>query len=156
MKRIKKYLAYGWAMAAVPILLATFMGMNGLAKKLVDFTGLKVSPLYTGGEVSQTIKHEGYETLIHQPVFSGLLCERKNGFVQIGWKAGEDKLPELIDEAIDFDGDGKNDFRIRLNTTTNTGQLESYSSGVVSLGEVLVLKNERIVRVSLRKEQRNK
>jgi hypothetical protein len=156
MKLIRKFLAYGWAMAAVPILLATFIGMNVWAKKLVDFTGLKVSPLYTGGEVAQTIKHEGYETLIHQPVFDGLLCERKNGFVQIGWKTGGDKLPELIDEAIDFDGDGKNDFRIRLNTTTNTGQLESYSSGVVSLGEVLVLKNERIVRVSLKKEQRNK
>lgn len=156
MKRIKKYLAYGWAMAAVPILLATFMGNNILARKLVNFTGLKVSPLYTGGEVSQTIKHEGYETLIHQPVFDGLLCERRNGFVQIGWKAGEDKLPELIDEAIDFDGDGKNDFRIKLNTTTNTGQLEGYSSEVVSLGKVLVLKNERIVRVWLKKERGNK
>ena len=156
MKRLRKFLAYVWALMAVPILLATFMGMNVWAEKLVGFTGLKVSPLCTGGEVSQTIKHEGYETLIHRPVFDGLLCERKNGFVQIGWQAGEGKLPELIDEVIDFDGDGKNDFRIRLNTTTNTGQLESYSSGVVSLGEVLVLENERIVRVSLKKEQRNK
>ncbi len=153
MKRIKKYLAYGWAMAAVPILLATFIGSNVWAKKLVNFTGLKVSALYTGGEIAQTIRHEGYETLIHQPVFNGLVCERKNGFVQVGWKASGDKLPESIDEMIDFDRDGKNDFRIRLNTTTNTSQLEGYSSGVVSLGEVLVLKNERIVRVSLKKEQ---
>ncbi len=151
MKRTKKYLAYGWAMSAVPILLATFIGMNFWAEKLVGFTGLKVSPLYTGGEVAQTIQHEGYETLIHQPVFDGLLCERKNGFVQIGWKAGEGKLPELIDEAIDFDRDGKNDFRIRLNTTTNQGQLEAYNSNIVSLGEILVLKDERIVRVSLKK-----
>ena len=151
MKRIRKFLVYVWALMAVPILLATFIGNNVWARKLVNSTGLKVSPIYTGGEVAQTIKHEGYETLIHQPVFDGLLCERKNGFVQIGWKAGENKLPELIDEAIDFDGDGKNDFRIRLNTTTNTGRLDGYSSGVVSLGDVLVLKNERIVRVSLKK-----
>lgn len=136
---------------AVPILLATFIGNNVWAKKLVDFTGLKVSPLYTGGEVAQTIGHEGYETLIHQPVFNGLLCERKDGFVQIGWKATRDKLPELIDEAIDFDRDGKDDFRIKLNTTTNQGQLEAYNSGVVTLGEILVLENERIVRVSLKK-----
>ncbi len=152
MKLIKKFLAYGWALMAVPILLATFMGMNLWAQKLVGFTGLKVSPIYTGGEVARTIRHEGYETLIHQPVFDGLLCERKNGFVQIGWKATEGKLPELIDEAIDFDGDEKNDFRIRLNTTTNTCQLEGYSSGVVSPREVLVLENERIVRVSLKKD----
>ena len=152
MKRFRKFLAYGWALMAVPILLATFIGMNFWAEKLVGFTGLKVSPLYTGGEVVQTIRHEGYETLIHQPVFDGLLCERKNGFVQIGWKASGDKLPELIDEAIDFDRDGKDDFRINLDTITNTGQLEGYSSGVVSLREVLVLKNERIVRISLKKD----
>jgi len=152
MKQFRKFLAYGWALTAVPILLATFIGMNFWAEKLVGFTGLKVSPLCTGGEVAQTIRHEGYETLIHQPVFDGLLCERKNGFVQIGWKASGGKLPELIDEAIDFDMDGKDDFRIKLDTTTNTGQLEGYNSGVVSLGEVLVLENERIVRVSLKKD----
>jgi len=152
MKRLKKFLAYGWALMAMPILLASFMGMNSLGKKLVSFTGLKVSPLYTGGEVAQTIKHEGYETLIHQPVFDGLVCERKDGFVQIGWKATGDKLPESIDELIDFDRDGKSDFRIKLNTITNQGQMEAQSSGVVALGRILVLKNERIVRVSLKKD----
>ncbi|MGA2171888.1 MAG: hypothetical protein ABSG82_02585 [Sedimentisphaerales bacterium] len=152
MNRLRKFLAYGWALMAVPIILITFIGMDGWAKKLVDFTGLKVSPLYTGGEVVQTIKHEGYETLIHRPVFDGLVCERKNGFVQIGWKATRDRLPELIDETIDFDRDGKDDFRIELNTTTNNGRLEGYSPGVVSLGKILVLKNERVVRVSLKKD----
>ncbi len=156
MKRIRKFLAYVWALMAVPILLATFMGNHVWAGKLVNSTGLKVSPLYTGGEVAQTIKHEGYETLIHQPVFDGLLCERKNGFVQVGWKATGDKLPELIDDTIDFDNDGNNDFRIKLNTMTNTGQLDGNSPEVVSLGKVLVLKNERIVRVSLKKEQGSK
>ena len=152
MNRLRKFLAYGWALLAVPILLASFMGMNGLGKKLVDFTGLKVSPLYTGGEVVQTIGHEGYETLIYQPVFSGLVRERKNGFVQIGWKATGDRLPESIDDTIDFDRDGKNDFRVKLNTTTNQGQLEAETAEVVALGKILVLKNERIVRVSLKKE----
>jgi hypothetical protein len=152
MKRLRKFLAYGWALMAVPILLATFIGNNVWAKKLVNFTGLKVSPLYTGGEVAQTIKHEGYETLVYQPVFDGPLGERKNGFVQIEWKATGDKLPETIDELIDFDKDGKNDFRIKLNTAKNRSQLEAYSSRVEELGRILVIENERIVRVSLKKD----
>ncbi len=152
MKLFRKFLAYGWALMAVPILLATFIGMNFWAEKLVSFTGLKVSPLFTGGEVVQTIRHEGYETLIHRPVFDGLVCERKNGFVQIGWKASGGTLPEVIDEAIDFNRDGKEDFRIKLNTTTNQGQLEAYSSEVVTLGEILIFENERTVRVSLKKD----
>jgi hypothetical protein len=152
MKRLRKLLAYVWALMAVPIILTTFMGMKSWAKKLVDFTGLRVSPLYTGGKVVQTIRHEGYETLIHQPVFDGLLCERKKGFVQIGWKATGDGLPESIDDTVDFDRDGKDDFRIKLNTTTNQGQLEPHSLSVVALGEILVLENERIVRVTLKKD----
>jgi hypothetical protein len=111
---------------------------------------LKVTPIYTGGEVTQTIQHEGYETLIYQPVFDGLVCERKNGFIQIGWKPTQDRLPELINETVDFDRDGKNDFRIDLNTSTNTGRLEGYNPCVVSLGNILVLKNQRVVRVSLK------
>ncbi len=152
MKRLRKFLAYGWALMAVPIILMTFIGMNSWAKKLVGFTGLKVSPLFTGGEIVQTIGHEGYETLIHRPVFDGLLCERKNGFIQIGWKATGDRLPESIDELIDFDIDGKDDFQIKLNTITNQVQLEAYSPEVVTLGEILILENERIVRVSLKKD----
>ena len=51
MKRIRKFLVYVWALMAVPILLATFIGNNVWARKLVNFTGLKVSPLYTGMRV---------------------------------------------------------------------------------------------------------
>ena len=153
MNRLFKCIAYGWAIAATPIILATFIGMDFWAGKLVYLTGLKVSPIYTGGEVTQTIEHEGYETLIYQPVFDGLLCEQKEGFIQIGWKPTQDRLPEFINDMIDFDKDGKNDFRIDLNTTTNTGQMEGFNPGVVSLGKILVLKNERRVRVSLKKQQ---
>ena len=152
MKKLIKNLAYVWAAAALPIVLATFFYGDFFAKKLVASTGLKVSPIYTGGETAKTIKHEGYVTMIHRPVFDGLFCERKNGFVQINWKAEGEKLPESIDEEIDFDSDGKIDFKIKLNTATNNCQMESYNSEAVSCGKVLDLKNERLVRISLKKE----
>lgn len=151
MARFKKYLSYSWALMAVPIVLVTFMGINFWAEKLVAITGLEVSPRFTGGQVSYTVQHDQHLTLVHHPVFDGLIRERRGGFVQIKWKPNEVLLPMLIDEEIDFDTDGRNDFRIRLNTKTNEAELQAFSEEVVSLDEVLVLGNERIVRIALKR-----
>jgi hypothetical protein len=136
---------------AVPLVLATFIGMNFWAEKLVAYSGLEVSPWCTGGEVMSTVEHDQYKTLIHRPVFDGLIGQRRNGFVQIKWTPNENLLPKIIDEEIDFDSDGTNDFRLRLNPETNEAQLEAFSERVVSVDEVLVLGSERLVRVLLRK-----
>lgn len=151
MTRFKTFLYYSWALMGVPIVLATFMGMNFWAKKLVAITGLEVSPRFTGGQVINTVKHDEYKTLIHRPVFNGLIRERRNGFVQIKWKPNESLLPRLIDEEIDFDTDGRSDFRIRLDTQTNEAELQAFNDEVVSPGEVLVLGNERIIRITLKR-----
>jgi hypothetical protein len=137
---------------AIPLVLATFMGMNFWAEKLVAFTGLEISPWVTGGEVRQTVEHDLYKTLIHRPVFDGLIGERRTGFVQITWEPNEVPLPTHIDEEIDFDSDGRNDFRIKLDTKTNEAELQAFHKNVVSLGEVLVMERERILRVSLKRK----
>jgi len=136
---------------AVPIVLVTFMGMNFWAEKLVAFTGLEVSPWFTGGQVLYTVQHDQHLTLVHRPVFDGLIRERRDGFVQIKWQPNEVLLPMLIDEEIDFDTDGRNDFRIKLNTETNEAELQAFNDEIVSLDEVLVLGNERIVRIALKR-----
>ena len=151
MIRLKTFLCYTWALTAIPIVLATFMGMNFWAEKLVAITGLEVSPWCTGGQVAHTIKHNQYQTLIHRPVFDGLIKERRKGFVQIKWAPNESVLPKHIDEEIDFDADGKNDFRIKLNTETNETELQKFNKEVVSLGEVLVVGSGRILRVELKR-----
>ena len=151
MARFKSFLCYSLALMAVPIVLATFMGMNLWAEKLVAITGLEVSPWYTGGQVLYTVQHDQHLTLIHRPVFDGLIKERRKGFVQIKWKPNEVLLPMLIDEEIDFDTDGRNDFRIKLNTETNEAELQAFNDEVVSPDEVLVLGNERIVRIALKR-----
>ncbi len=151
MARFKTFLCYSWALMAVPIVLATFMGMNFWAEKLVAITGLEVSPWFTGGQVAYTVQHDQHLTLVHRPVFDGLIRERRNGFVQIKWQPNEALLPELIDEEIDFDTDGRNDFRIKLNTQTNEAELQAFNDEVVSPEEVLVLGNERIVRIALKR-----
>ncbi len=152
MSRIVKYLAYAWAFMAGPIVLVTFMGMEPLAPLLVYLAGLHVHPIYAGGEVIQTINHGDHLTFIHRPVFDGLVRERDAGFVQIRWQPKDANLPELIDEQIDFDQDGKMDLRMQLNTTTNTATLDPLDSRVTSADKVIEAQNTRILRVNLRKK----
>jgi hypothetical protein len=151
MFRIRSYLAYGWALLAVPLVLVTFMGMPSLAGKLVAVTGLHVHPMYTGGEVAQTLDHPQYKTIVHRPVFDGLIGQRQTGFVQIRWEPAADaNLPDSIDEQIDFDQDGKADLRIQLDTATDKARLEALDKRVVSVQEVIRVGKGRIVRIDLR------
>lgn len=151
MKRLTTILAYGWALMMVPLILATFIGMPFWAEKLVGFTGLRVSPWFSGGEVAQIVKHEQYDTIVHRLVFDGLIGEKKKGFVQIDFKAEEGPFPEVINEQIDYDQDGNSDVLINLNTKTNEVTFEPYNQQVIGLGEVLTLDKERIIRVILKK-----
>jgi hypothetical protein len=152
--KIRSYLAYGWAILAAPIILATFMGNDRLSEEFVRVTGLHVHPIYTGGEVAKTIDHGTYQTLLHRPVFDGLIGQRNAGFVQIQWQAKDANLPASIDEPIDFDADGTNDFRLRLNTATQDINAEIGDARVVSVDHAIVVPNGRIVRVNLRRTPR--
>ena len=85
MRIIKSTLGYTIAVLCIFIALATFVGNRALRQILIEKTGLTVSPRLTGGETAQVINHDEYRTVIHQPVFQGLIWERDEGFVQIDW-----------------------------------------------------------------------
>lgn len=156
MTKWKTIAGYVWASLGVPILLAGFIGQDFWVQKLFVDPGLKISARWSGGEVVQTIDHEQYQTSIHRPVFDGLFWEKSKGFVQIDWTS-EQELPEIIDENIDFDRDGQEDFQIVLNTQTNEATLRPLDSRIISITEewgVLVFKNARTVRVALRKSSK--
>jgi len=152
MSRIKTVPAYAWAFMAVPIVLVTFMGMEPLTPQFVMLTGLHVHPIYAGGEVTQVVNHGGYQTFIHRPVFDGLVRETDNGFIQIEWQPKDANLPELLDEQIDFDQDGKTDFRVQLSTGTSATTLEPFDDRVMSADTAIKAQNARILRVNLRKQ----
>ena len=156
MSRILPYLAYSWALLATPLVLVTFMGMPSLASRLVAFTGLHVHPIYSGGEVIQTIDYPHHQTIIHRPVFDGLIGPRSTGFVQIDWqpKDKDANLPDVIDEPIDLDQDGKADLQIHMDTGTDQVRLDSIDSRVGSVNEVVRVQNGRVVRINLNKRSR--
>jgi hypothetical protein len=152
-KRFQTILGYSWAVLALPILMATFIGMAFWAQLLANSTGVKISPWFSGGEIVRTNQHDGYETRIHRPVFDGLVGERSRGFIQVDWMVRDPRmeLPPQIDEPIDYDGNGTDDFRVQLSTRNHTVTVVPLSTNVLALERSFHLAKGNIVRVQLRK-----
>ncbi|MBN2430915.1 MAG: hypothetical protein JXQ27_05540 [Acidobacteria bacterium] len=149
-RRIKAMLGYSWAALALPLVLATFIGMNGWARGLAAITGVKISPWFSGGDVVRTVEEPGYRVLIREPVFQALVGERDEGFVQIDWVPTGETLPAQIRSDIDVWPDGSPEFTLHLDTVTNEVRLEQHSPLVLGAGRVLNLGQSRAVRVELR------
>ncbi|NLH17472.1 MAG: hypothetical protein GX455_12925 [Phycisphaerae bacterium] len=150
MKNIRMIMAYSWAVLAVPLILATFLGMPTWARFLVDTTGLKVAPKFSGGEVIRTIEYQGYSTRIHEPSFDGLFGPCKQGFVQIDWKANAGSFPETISEMIDYDQNGTVDFSVVIQTQTDQVTLKALDSPVIAPEPLISIPDMKILRIRLR------
>ena len=150
MGKLKSFLGHMWAIAALFIALATFMGLDIWPRVLVAATGLTVAPRFTGGEVIRTVDHGVYKTYIHRPVFDGLIGERQEGFIQLNWEplAG---LPPVIQEKIDYDGYHREDFLITLNTQTGAVSLTAFDPSALSVERSYRVKKGWAVRILLRK-----
>jgi hypothetical protein len=150
LKTIKSILGNAWAILCLVIVLATFVGLNFWARVLANGTGIQVAPRYSGGEVKLSTDHVTYRTLVHRPVFDGLLSERRSGFVQIDWVPKEKQvLPALIEEDFDVDHDGSIDFSVRLDAAAARADLNKKKEWVLSADNVIGIDGEMILRVQL-------
>jgi hypothetical protein len=148
MARIKSILGYTAASLTIIVSLATFIGNDYFGKKLVATTGLIISPWITGGKIVQSIDHGDYKTEIFQTVFRRLFSDMDKGFVQIEW-VRINKIPDVISEDIDYDNDGKIDFRIDYNTLANKPSIMPINPKVIAIERQYRLKNSYAVRVAL-------
>ncbi len=150
MAKIRSIIGYMWAIAAIIMVFATFLGSNFFSRALVAASGVKISPRYSGGEVVRSVDHGAYRTLVHRPVFDALIGEKSEGFIQLNWEplAG---LPGVIEESVDYSGDGKADFSVRLDTKTGETSLTPIDPLVLSIEMVVKLDNGWMVRVRLKK-----
>ena len=149
MKTIKKILGYTIAVSYPFIFILAVISYNLYSKKIVDITGLKISPWYSGNIVLKTINHNSYKTQIHKPVFHGFITERKSGFIQIDWVI-INKIPDIITENIDFDFDGKIDFNIEYNTLDHKAYLHSLNNNVIGLIGIYKLEGYYAIRIKLK------
>lgn len=169
---IKNTGGYLWMAASIAVAVMLFSSIGKWQKRLIEASGMKVSPKYTGGEVIETIDHKTHHTRIHRPVFDGPFGAEKQGFIQIDWmEYGNRKIPASIEESFDYDNDGKMDFTIRLDTVENKARLHAYNPDVLAILDrssmaeltmkgypdarfgVFAHKNGRSVRVLLKKDR---
>lgn len=153
MKTLKAIVGYTLAVLAIPVIIVTFMANAQMAELLVKVTGITTSPWNDGGPVAQTIPHDRYFTRIHEPVFQALIGERREGFVQVNWDP-PGFLPDMLDEEIDYNGDGIPDFRVQLDTKTITAIITPHTEYVLELQGAYRLDDSLAIRVKLRNERK--
>jgi hypothetical protein len=151
MQTVKSFIGYAWGACAILFVLACFIGSDYFSHRLAAATGVKISPWFSGGEVVATIEHGTYRALVHRPVFDGLFSERRDGFIQVRWEARQ-TLPATVKEAVDYDGDGRTDFSITLDTTNGAASLADRSPSVVGIKGTYKLKTGWAARILLRKQ----
>lgn len=153
-KNLKPWLGYIWMVAALTVSIIGFLNMESVAEVLIVRRGFQVTENWRGGEIGSVKVHEDYRTIFHEPVFEGLLTEKKSGFIRIDWTSDQ-RLPVKIVEAVDYDLDGKVDFTIRFNTSDNKVDFHSNQGRDFRLADekLLVLDKSRSLRIKI-KEQR--
>jgi hypothetical protein len=151
MKKWKTILGYTWAALAIIIAPVTYIGGSAISRALASVTGVIVSPRYSGGEIIRSIDHDTYATAVHRPVFDALVGQTKTGFIQINWSPAAG-LPSVVTETVDFNGDGKADFTIVLNTKTGEATLTDKAAAVLSLEKTYHLRDGWAARINLQRE----
>jgi hypothetical protein len=112
MKKVKIIAGISWAFLGLILIIILFPGLNSFSLSVSRLPFMKINPRYTGGEIAKQIISDNCTLDIRKPVFNGFLKDRKSGFVQLDWHGN---IPEVINDSIDYDNDGKNDLFILIN-----------------------------------------
>jgi len=148
MKKIKLIAGITWAFAALILIIALFPALNGLSASFSKLPFMKLHPRYTGGEVVTRNVESACTLEIRRPVFKGFFKDRKSGFVQVDWRG---TLPEIINDTIDYDHDGTNDFCIRIDRKESKSNLIALRTDVKNIAVSTPTSYGWAVRVSLKK-----
>jgi hypothetical protein len=127
MKKVKIIAGICWAFLGLILIIILFPGLNNYSVSVSKLPFMKINPRYTGGEIAFQIIEENCTLDVRKPVFNGLLKERNSGFVQLDWRG---KIPEMIKDSIDYDGDGNYDFCISVIRKESKTGLDPFSKKV--------------------------
>lgn len=144
-EKLRQAAGYAWAAAAFAAALAALTSYEDLGRALAA-TGLRISPVFSGGEIARTIDRKSYSIFIHRPVFDSLLREKKDGFVQIDWGPYE-ALREKLTEKLDLDGDGREESVLELDTAAPGVSLLSSDCRVGPAEAPLIVDKPRVIRL---------
>lgn len=159
MRRLTAILGYTGAGLTVAAMLVTPFVLFGVFTQGVAATGVRVDPVYSGGEPWQTLVRGGYRIVVNRPVFPQALLPQAGPFVQLAWIPAQ-ALPEHVSDEVDIDGDGRTDLIARFDVprdprlplrvdVTPTGDKvlpmrrvsrDSFSSLIARVGDRVVLR----------------
>ena len=149
MKKAKIIAGICWAFAGLILIIILFPGLNSFSVSVSKLPFMKLNPRYTGGEIAHQIIAENCTLNIRKPVFNGLLRERSSGFVQLDWHG---TIPEMINDSIDYDRDGKKDFCIFIDRKNSKTVLDPINLKVKGVAISTPTSYGWAVRVGLLKE----
>ncbi len=119
MQRLTSFLGYtGAVLTSVLMLLMPFV-LFGLFTGAVARTGVRVDPVYSGGEPADTLARDGYAIVVNHPVRSRAPLAPPAPFVQMTWTPAA-ALPASVADTVDVDGDGAADLVARFAVPADT------------------------------------
>ena len=108
MQRLTSVLGYTAAGLTVIAAVLTPLLLINLFTRGVAATGVRIDPMYTGGEPEHRITKSGYEVVVNRPVRDKAWFGGTGSFVQLTWKPVA-ALPVRVSDEIDLDQDNKPD-----------------------------------------------
>jgi hypothetical protein len=113
MQRFKAVLGYSVAMLTIAVAVVVPLFWFGFFDRLAASSGLRIDPIYTGGEPAQVLRRTSdrgnYDIVVYHPVARRAPLAAGGEFVQVVWKPIS-ALPATIREQIDFDPGGRPGF----------------------------------------------
>ncbi len=110
MKRVKAIFGYTGAALTVAVMLLTPFLLYDLVTRAVAATGVRVDPVYGGGDSARVETRECYRIVVNGPVLPVAPLSRAAPFVQMAWVPAAE-LPARVADQVDVDGDGIADLR---------------------------------------------
>jgi hypothetical protein len=110
MRRLTAILGYAGAALTVAVILVTPFVLINAFTRVVAATGIRVDPVYGGGDSLRTIAKNGYRIVVNRPVLPVAPLAQARPFVQLAW-APVSALAAHVNDEVDLDGDGSADLR---------------------------------------------
>lgn len=157
MKRLRSILGNSGAVATLVFAVLIPFLLVGWFEKGIGRAGLRIDPVYSGGEISRVIQREGYRIVVNRPVPRRSPLQRIGPFVQLTWTPAG-RLPARVSDEVDVDGDGAPDVRVSFDsvklevdvTPLNGRYRAMHTTGVTSFSALIArVKDGIVVRVPL-------
>ncbi len=113
MQRFKAILGYSAAVLTIAVAVIGPLFWFGFFDRLAASSGLRIDPMYTGGEPAQvlhrTSERGNYDVVVYRPVAKRAPLAAGGEFLQVVWKPVS-ALPASVRERIDFEPGGRPGF----------------------------------------------